>query len=340
MKNIFLRPQCLLTLAGLLIAAGVRAQNCDPAPSGLISWWPGDTNAHDIFSANNGTLFGGATAGNPGVVGGAFHFDGTNGYCSIPDALSLHPTNLTVEAWVRCDLLNTPANGGYPGLQYVIFHQNTNMFNFEGFALVKDRRPMFTGTNDTWAFAVTSSGGTNVFVESVTHVLTNVWYHVAGVRGTNFIQIYVNGVLEAQTNVNFPQTYGNFPLYFADTGQSYYDPKFAGALDEVALYNRALSSNEIYAIYAAGSAGKCKTPTTLSIALTQPPPRSSQLTIAGLTGQIYGIQATTNPLAASNHWIGLTNQTLPASTNVWTDPSPATNAQKFYRALLGPISVP
>ena len=324
----------------MLFAAGVQAQDCDPAPSGLISWWPGDTNANDIAGANNGTLFGGATAGKPGFVRGTFLFDGTNGYCAIPDAPSLHPTNLTVEAWVRCDLLNTPTNGAYPGLQYVIFHQNTNTFNFEGFALVKDRRPMYTGTNDTWAFAVTSTTGNNVFVESLTHVQTNVWYHVAGTRGSNFIQIYVNGVLEAQTNVNFPQGYGPYPLYFADTGQPYYDPKFAGALDEVALYNRALSSNEIHAIYAAGHAGKCKTPTALSIALTQSPPGSPQLTIAGLTGQVYGIQATPHPLAASNTWVGLTNRTLPASTNIWTDPSPATNAQKFYRALPGPISIP
>jgi hypothetical protein len=333
-------PRVLLALAGFLAVTGVQAQDCDPAPSGLISWWPGDTNANDIAGANNGTLHGGATAGNPGVVGGAFLFDGTNGYCSIPDAPSLHPTNLTVEAWVRCDLLNAATNGGYPGLQYVIFHQNTNMFNFEGFALAKDRRPMFTGTNDTWAFSVSSTNGTNIYVESLVHVQTNLWYHLAGVRGSNFIQLYVNGILQGQTNVTFPQGYGPYPLYFADTGQSYYDPKFAGALDEVALYNRALSSNEIYAIYAAGHAGKCKTPTALSVALTQPPPGSSQVTIAGLTGQVYGIQATTLPLVASNTWVGLTNQTLSASTNVWTDPLPATNAQKFYRALPGPISVP
>ncbi len=320
--------------------ASARAQQCDPAPSGLISWWPGGTDASDIAGSNDGILFGGATAGNPGVVGGAFLFDGTNGYCRIPDAPSLHPTNLTVEAWARCDLLTTPTNGAYPGLEYVIFHQNTNMFNFEGFALVKDRRPKFTGTNDTWAFSVTSTTGVNVFVESVTRVQTNVWYHLAGVRGSNYIQIYVNGVLEAQTNVSFPQGYGPYPLYFADTGQSYYDPKFAGALDEVGLYNRALSSNEIQAIYAAGCAGKCKTPTALSIGLTQPPPAFPQVTIGGLTGQIYGIQATTTPLAASNTWVGMTNQTLPASTDIWTDPSQPTNGQKFYRALPGPISVP
>src|SRR5207237_9703056 len=69
----------------------------------------------------------------------------------------------------------------------------------------------------------------------------------------------VNGALERQTNITFPQDYGNFPLYFGTSGQTW-DHKLKGNLDEVSLYNRALSSNEIAAIYSAGAAGKCKAP--------------------------------------------------------------------------------
>src|SRR5438132_2038713 len=47
-------------------------------------------------------------------------------------------------------------------------------------------------------------------------------------------------------------------MYFGNSVQSFWDLKLAGALDEVSVYNRALSSNEIAAIYAAGAAGKCK----------------------------------------------------------------------------------
>src|SRR5208283_4090461 len=63
---------------------------------------------------------------------------------------------------------------------------------------------------------------------------------------------------------SFPQDYGNFPLYFGTSGQSTWDRKLNGILDEVSLYNRALSSNEIAAIYVAGSAGKCKTPPSIT----------------------------------------------------------------------------
>jgi hypothetical protein len=322
----------LLLVAGLVLAVRVPAQTCFPAPSGIIGWWPGDTGANDIFSTNNGTLVG-ATAGNPGMVGGCMVFDGTNDYVSIPDSPALHPAELTIEAWIRSDLLNATSNGGYPGQQYIIFHQNDETDNFEGFDLAKDRRPLGdTNAQDTWCFEVTSTAGDNVFLESLVYVQTNVWYHVAGVRGSNYIQLYVNGQLQGQTNVDFPQGYGPYPLYFADTGESYYDPKFAGALDEVTLYNRPLASNEIYSIYAAGREGKCKIPTIVSIGVTNsvsgPPTELPELMIAGITGQSYGIQGTSS-LGASNTWAGLTNQTLSSSTNLFIDPAPGT--QRYYR---------
>ncbi len=332
----------LLLVAGLLLPVSAPSQTCDPVADGVISWWPGEGNVNDIYGTNNGTLQGGATADTPGVVGTAFLFDGTNGYVSIPDAPALHPTNLTIEAWFRCDLLDTPTTTSYPGQQYIIFHQNYSFGNFEGFDLAKDRHPPFIGTNDTWCFEVTSAVGDNVFVESQVIVKTNEWYHVAGVRGSNFIQLYVNGVFQGQSNVDFPVGYGNFPLYFATTGQSYYDHKYAGAIDEPALYNRALSGDEIRAIYEAGRQGKCKVPTVVSIDLSNGSPMAHpELTIAGIPGQAYGIQASSSPLAPTNAWVGLlTNQTLSNSTAVWLDPAPAADAQRFYRAVPGTVLVP
>jgi Concanavalin A-like lectin/glucanases superfamily len=330
-----------LVVAGLLLGVQARAQTCYPAPDGLVGWWPGDGNANDIASTNNGTLEAGATDDTPGINGDAFLFNG-NDYVSIPDSPALHPANLTIEAWVRCDLLDTPSDNSYPGQQYIIFHQNAQFENFEGFDLAKDRRPVYIATNDTWCFEVTSTSGNNVFLESITLVQTNVWYHLAGVYGSvggsNYIQLYVNGVLEGQTNVDFPVGYGNFPFYFATTGQSYYDHKFGGALDEIALYNRALSSNEIFSIYAAGRAAKCKEPTAVSIGLSGAQP-SAALTIGGLAGQPYGIQASISLPGSTNDWVGLTNLTLSGSADVWLDPAPV-SGQRFYRAIPGTISIP
>jgi len=222
-------------------------------PAGLVGWWPGDGNANDIVGANSGTFQGGATANAPAVVGTGFSLDGINKYIQIPDSPVLKPAQLTVECWVKWNNLSTPGTSVYPGQQYIVFKQNSRSGDFEGYVLSKDRT-----WNDIILWEVTSASGQLVRVDSTSPVTTNVWYHLAGVRGSNYIQLYFNGVLEAQANVNFPQDYGNWPLYFGTSGQSYYDRKLNGVIDEVALYNRALSADEIAVLYTVGAAGKCK----------------------------------------------------------------------------------
>lgn len=237
------------------VAAGSGRAQCVVNPPGLIGWWAGDGNANDIFGTHTGALQNGATAGAAGMVSQAFNLDGTNGYVSIPDSPLLRPTNFTVEFWVRLNSLDTPGTS-LAGQQYFVFKQNTRTAVFEGYALYKRR---LTGpTRDVFVLGVSSVDGTPAETYATTSIVVGDWYHVAGVRGSNFTQIYVNGQLQGQATVSFPQNYGNFPLYFGTTGQSYWDRMPNGQMDEVALYNRALSGEEIAAIYNAGAAGKCK----------------------------------------------------------------------------------
>src|SRR5262249_54963573 len=149
----------------------------------------------------------------------------------------LKPANLTIEAWVRFSGLDSQGSGGSPpGDQYIVFKQNTRSAGFEGFDLSKTR----VGSNDFFRFLVTSASGQEAELHSATVLSTGVWYHVAGVRGSSLLQLYVNGVLERQTNISSPMDYGNLPLFFGSSGQTYWDHKFKGTLDEVSLYNRAL----------------------------------------------------------------------------------------------------
>jgi hypothetical protein len=226
------------------------------------------------------------------MVGQAFSMNGSNAFVQIPDSPVLRPTNLTVEAWVLFTSLDSPASGSSPaGQQFIVFKQNSRRKSFNGYFLGKTRR---TG-GDFFAFAVTSANGVSAEVDSTNPIVTGTWYHVAGVRGTNFIQIYVNGQLIGQTSVSFPQDYGTFPLYFGTSGQSSFDHKFAGQLDEVSLYNRPLSASEIAAIYTAGAAGKCKGPT--SLAVVQSPNFNSSL--SGYSGSAFPL-AVAGPGSSSN----------------------------------------
>ena len=254
---------------GLLIAAAfpslASAAGCVSAPSGLVSWWAGDGSAADFAGTNNGTLEGGATASGVGMVGSAFAFNGTNSYIQIPDATSLKPTNLTIEAWVKFTSLNSSVLVAPAGEQYMVFKQNTRNGNFEGYYLGKTR----ISGQDHFTFQVSSSGGTTIELDSVTSVATNTWYHVAAVRGPSSMQLYINGALEVQGSVSFAQDYGTLPVYFGTSGQTYWDGKLFGTLDEVSFYNRALTSAEVASVFAAGAAGKCKAPIVVTTPQSQ-----------------------------------------------------------------------
>src|SRR5437867_7450007 len=89
-----------------------------------------------------------------------------------------------------------------------------------------------------------------------------VFHHVAFVRrGTNIV-FYIDGVLDVATNLLTGATTRINNTANLTVGRSVCvgvdgTSPFTGQLDEISVYNRALSANEIAAIYQAGTAGKC-----------------------------------------------------------------------------------
>ena len=294
--------------------------SCTNAPSGLIGWWRGEGDASDTLHLHDGVLQGGATANTSGEVGQAFHFDGTNGCVVVQESLTLRPTNFTIEAWVRFSGLDSKVSGGAPaGLQYLVFKQNSRPTdNFEGFALTKIRN----GTHDFFDFQVTSPSATIAEVTSTNAISTNVWYHLAAVRGSNYIQLYTNGQFAAQTTVSFAQDYGYWPLLLGTSGQSW-NGRLKGDLDEVSFYNRALSSNEIQVIYNAGIYGKCLPATTVSLLCPVDAARFYSPSNIFLTAMPYSPGTVTNvTFYANGSPIGSTISNLPSSIFqiTWTNP--------------------
>lgn len=328
-------------LAGTASASAVLAfpGGCIAPPSGLVGWWPGEGNANDIIGGNNGTLQGGAIATTPGYVGNnAFLFNGTSSYVSIPDSPVFHPAQLTVECWVRFDAYQTPGTSLYPYQQYCVFKQTSQTYEFEGFALTKDNDPQ--GNVILWEVA--SASHVLVRIDSVNTVVTGTWYHLAGVRGPDYVKLYLNGHLEAQASVNFPQDYGTLPLYFGTSGQSYYDRKLQGALDEVSLYNRPLTDAEVLAIYQAGRGGKCRpvapgavqSPAAVVESLSILPPfmknGNLNFTVVGPSGRGCTVEASTD----MNTWTETSTMTLTDGAAAFAQP--ISGDFKFYRAKLVP----
>jgi hypothetical protein len=239
-----------------MLQASAAAQTCVPAPMGIVGWWPGNGTSTDTIAGNNGQPAGDATYA-AAVVQDGFRFDGFGDYIEIPDSAALKPQRISVEAWVRFDSLDTPivSQFGAPGLQYLIFKKNSRIFNFEGYALRKQRE----GGVDRFAFSVgdINGGGTTSPAVSTTQVTTGQFYHVVGTYDGLHARLYVNGALESQTAVAVLVDYDTRPIFIGTSGETVFDGKLNGIVDEASIYNRALSTGEVADLYAAGSAGKC-----------------------------------------------------------------------------------
>jgi len=218
---------------------------CALPPSGIVAWWPGDDNANDYIDSNHGAMQNGA-AFTGGKIGPAFSFDGNNDVCRIPNSPALQPASITVEGWIK---------GTSPG-------------NYR-YALSKH----FTGANPSYALYTGGDGALYFFVTVGANnaVLSpsggvgfwdGAWHHVAGTYDGGYVRLYIDGVrmgngIAATGAIQYTNSPAN-ELFIGNLEPSASPYALRADIDELAIFDRALSSNEIAAIYAAGSAGMCK----------------------------------------------------------------------------------
>lgn len=213
---------------------------CTNPPSGMVSWWGGDNNAFDMVGTNHGTLMNGASYA-PSIVGQAFNFDGVDDYVSVPDNASLNPSVITIDTWFYAADISGQL---YPP---IVKKAGAN----SGYALEIDSD---TSQLKFWVYV----SGTGWRSSTAVPISVNTWYHAAGTYDGSNIIIYMNGQPQGSpTSVNGVIASSNNPL---NIGRDPSNPTrfFKGYIDEVEIFNRALSHDEIQSIYNAGSAGKCR----------------------------------------------------------------------------------
>ncbi|EEF59906.1 beta strand repeat-containing protein [Pedosphaera parvula] len=243
---------------------------CVPAPAGLVSWWPGEANARDLTDTNNGTLDGSLDFA-PGKVGQAFVFNGTDADVKIPASADLNVgagDGFSIDAWINPSDVTTQRplvewNSGSYGAHFWISVPVSSTGAGPGC--------LYANLSDTDGLdhTITSPAGT---------ILPSTFQHVALTydKTSGMAVLYVNGNIVAQQNLGTftPSTTGDLWLGLRPAGDAA-GTRFLGRMDEVDLFNRALSATEIQSMYNASFAGKCR---TSPLVVTQP---ASQTVTAG-----------------------------------------------------------
>lgn len=206
---------------------------------GLVAHWTFDdevqgNTVHDFAGTNNGTRYGDATWVS-GVQGSGMRFSGT-GYVNVPSSSSLNITGdeITISAWFKPSTNDAGINSNS---QMVAKWLGTNNAYTLGYC---------DSSNYIW-LAINANNNVRAF-SSVPVDNVNQWYHIVGVYNGSEQIVYVNnaaGTSAANTgNIHLstqPVRISGYPNGFS---------KLQGTVDDIRIYNRALSSEEVAQLYA------------------------------------------------------------------------------------------
>jgi hypothetical protein len=242
----------LLTLA--LCAPMTFAQNVPSyVPSdGLVGYWPFNGNANDVSgNGNNGTNNGATlTTDRFGNTNSAYSFNGSTSFIQLPS--SIHPSQISVSLWVKPSSNQSNQviirNRWYGfGVHYNFIWSGANKANKFGTDL------HINNGSDYNAYSCLIPQNINL----------NQWYNIVFTYDGTTYKVFLDNVLVFQSNV-YKDTikYQNAGLGFA-FGRDGDNPDFyfKGSLDDVSIWNRALSQEEITNLY---NANQCITNITVT----------------------------------------------------------------------------
>jgi hypothetical protein len=224
-----------------------KCKPCVAPPTGLVSWWPGDGNTSDIAGTNVSLLQGNATFG-PAAVGQGFALDGIGDAASVGNPGSLQLQDFTINAWLkRTDVTQ-------------ITHDAPNPAFPDG--------SIFSYGHLGYGFGLRQNGTacrlflTKVDVSDVTSgdlEITDLnWHHVAVTKSGASVIFYLDGVAAAAPAYD-PGFSFNTSAAIGARGDDLRNSLYA-TLDEIQIFNHALTAAEIQTVVTAGSLGLCKLP--------------------------------------------------------------------------------
>jgi uncharacterized repeat protein (TIGR01451 family) len=224
----------------------ISTLNNDILPSnlqnGLVAYWPFNGNANDAVNNNYNANVLGCTLSTDrnGIPASAYDFSGNGQYMTTPVIPALSgAANATFSCWVKVDGENTNTNCALGCSQFLIARDPD--FSSQGFYLAYGQGNQKFGGAVSNAFGVLSSQTfSNPF---------NDWVHITWSIGGGSIMIYVNGQLSSSSNYNGILPASNSGLYFGFNPVGGFPYYLNGKMDDIAIWNRVLLSDEIEQLY-------------------------------------------------------------------------------------------
>jgi len=225
------------------------SEKCLPPPWAMVAWYPLDENsvaakAEDIVWDRDGVFSG--TTSVSGMVSAARRFNGSSDFIRVPSAVqhNFGVGDFSIDLWVR--------STASTGLQVMLDRRDTTGGS-RGFSLFLGNGTLGFQLGDGFGFTNYPRAG--FFADGL-------WHHVAVTVDRdqpNGLVMYVDGVGVPKDPTPHAQSISSAAdLYIGSRAPSFGQIFFAGDLDEIELFNRALTPAEVQALYSAGKQGKCK----------------------------------------------------------------------------------
>lgn len=245
MKKFIFLITILLIVSSFSLYAGIN--------SGLVAYYPFDGNSNDMSgNGHNGTEYGGISYVS-GKIGQAARFDGVNDFIKIYSGGELiGESAFTFSAWIKPYSL---AKTKY--YQNTIFTQNDNNNGYvTNDILIGGEK--YSSDNSIVYDNYPPRGG---WVKSYTKINKNQWTHIVVVKYNQKVTFYINGIKDVEHS--YTESVSSSTTSSIDNvliGSRYFKGKaccqYHGLLDEVRIYNRALSQSEVTSLYnGSGSSG-------------------------------------------------------------------------------------
>lgn len=213
------------------LAIGIQpAKETDPDLIGLWhmdgDWADSSGNKLHAYSQNGATFNASRMVGTQ-----SGSFDGVDDYAEVASSALLRPAQLTISAWVKPQAVNINKT--------IITNEPTSGSTLVGYGF-RQR------SNNVFMFVLGREGQGVASPVSSTVLTAGTWYHLAGIYDGSQVKLYVNGVLENTVNTTTTVTTTS-PLRFGRLNSN--GEPFNGLIDEVAIYKRALTAEEILGQY-------------------------------------------------------------------------------------------